>query len=377
MKKNKIYKMDCLYFGGYKPCKPYKLCKGCKEYKKIGKKILIINLDALGDVLKTTSLLPALKRKYSDSHITWITDIPAEPLLANNPHINKVCTFKLDDILPLLCQSFDVLYNGDKTRRSCALANMARAKKKFGFGLDDNGVIVPMNDEAQELYAVGLNDELKFFKNKRSNQELLGRAWDLDYKRDEYVLNLDDEEKEFIANFRKENGLKKNDFVIGVNTGSSKNYPYKRIAIDLQINLIKKLKKLIPQAKIALLGGKEDIGRNEKIKKALKGKVINTPCDMGLRKGILFIAACDMMITGDTVALHIAIALKKPVVVWFSITCENEIDLYGRGLKVISRVECRPCWKSYCDKEIKCNEVADTGQLSEAAFTLYKRYGKK
>ena len=51
-----------------------------------------------------------------------------------------------------------------------------------------------------------------------------------------------------------------------------------------------------------------------------------------------------------------AIGLKKPVVAWFGITCHQEIDLYGRGIKVLSEVGCRPCWLQSCDLDKKCYE---------------------
>ena len=67
---------NCKRFTGYKPCFPDHDClkDGCKDNIPIGTKILIINLDAMGDVLMTTAQLPALKRKFPESTIYWITD---------------------------------------------------------------------------------------------------------------------------------------------------------------------------------------------------------------------------------------------------------------------------------------------------------------
>ncbi|MDQ7053625.1 MAG: hypothetical protein Q9P14_12270 [candidate division KSB1 bacterium] len=52
---------------------PYKICEGCPDPQPYGKKILIINLDAIGDVLMTTAQLPAIKRAYPESTIFWLT----------------------------------------------------------------------------------------------------------------------------------------------------------------------------------------------------------------------------------------------------------------------------------------------------------------
>ncbi|MDX9924880.1 MAG: lipopolysaccharide heptosyltransferase family protein, partial [Ignavibacteriaceae bacterium] len=59
----------CKRFTGYKPCYPDHNCwvDGCKDHLEMGTKILIINLDAMGDVLMTTAQLPLLKKKYPES----------------------------------------------------------------------------------------------------------------------------------------------------------------------------------------------------------------------------------------------------------------------------------------------------------------------
>jgi len=67
---------------------------------------------------------------------------------------------------------------------------------------------------------------------------------------------------------------------------------------------------------------------------------------------------------------------KKPVVVWFGMTCHQEIDVYGRGIKVLSSVPCRPCWQSSCSLETKCyRELPWTmmaGAIAEMAETIQR-----
>jgi len=62
-----VLKIDCAYFKGDRPCKFYKedgvKCDECNHYKPIKNKILIIKLDAIGDVLRTTSILTPFKEK--------------------------------------------------------------------------------------------------------------------------------------------------------------------------------------------------------------------------------------------------------------------------------------------------------------------------
>jgi heptosyltransferase II len=54
------------------------------------KRILIIKLGALGDVLRTTCILPGLKQMHKTSHISWLTDPSAKCLLKSNGLIDEL-----------------------------------------------------------------------------------------------------------------------------------------------------------------------------------------------------------------------------------------------------------------------------------------------
>ena len=54
------------------------------------KKILIIKIDQMGDVLFSTMLLPLIKEKYPQSDIDYVINKKAEQILINNPHINNI-----------------------------------------------------------------------------------------------------------------------------------------------------------------------------------------------------------------------------------------------------------------------------------------------
>jgi heptosyltransferase-2 len=52
--------------------------------------------------------------------------------------------------------------------------------------------------------------------------------------------------------------------------------------------------------------------------------------------------------------MHIAIALNKYVVAIFGPTCSQEIELYDNGAKIVSDIECSPCYKRHCYKKDNC-----------------------
>jgi len=362
----------CKKFSGYKPCFSYKNCleNGCQEdnyQNKIGVKILIISLDALGAVLSFTSILPAIKRKFPISTINWITLQSSEKILFNNPLIDKVWVWNDENRMILRQMTFDFLFNADKTNYACAFANEVKAKNKLGFLLNDDGKIIPANSSAMYNYLMGNDDLLKFRQNQRSGIDIIHETFELDYQRDEYQFFFTDEEKEFIESYKKEIQYDSSKTYVGFNTGCSTLFPNKKMTIEQHIYLIQKLSEN-KSLKIVLLGGKEDTERNQQIIEGLPGNirndVINTPTTFGLRRGACFMDIADVVITGDSFGMHLAIALKKFVIAWFGLSCWTEIELYGRGVKLYQEnLECSPCWKRVCPFELECIKMIDLERI--------------
>ncbi len=365
---------ECKRFTGYKPCFAGTACyTECVDHQPIGKKILIVNLDAMGAVVQTTAMLPAIKRKYPTSHISWITLKNAYRLLDNNPYLDAVYVWEPENWMILQQMQFDILFQTDKTKRSCAFGNTIQAKEKRGFGLNKNGQIVPLNKEAHYSYILGLDDDLKFRKNEKYGTHILQESMKLDYQRDDYVLHLSEEERKYCSAYKKEHRLDGGEVIVGFNTGCSYLYPNKKMTIDQHVELINRLYDT-PNTILVLVGGPEDTERNAEIVRRVGNKVHSTPTNEGVRRGICYENICDIMITGDSFGMHVAIGLKKYVIAWFGLSCWSEIDLYDRGLKLVpAGLHCAPCWKKQCPYDLECIQMIDV----ERIVMEVKRYALK
>lgn len=354
MSKEPLYNIpDCTKFTGYKPCAPYKLCGECDDPHPAGKRILLIALEAQGAVLMTTPLLHAIKREYPDSCLTWLTMPAAMPLLENNHLIDRVLPWSDENRMLLKELVFDIVIALDKSVYAGAFVNSLKAGKKYGFGLSPHGAIIPLNEGALYHYNLGLNDTLKFRENTLTVVEMLHKTAELPYQGDRYILNLTQEEIDHRNTWAKEAGLSEDDIVIGFNTGCSNLFPNKKLRIEQQVALIEMLYDQDPGVKIVLLGGREDTERNDRIYELCEKRPIKTPTTEGLRRGITYVDLADMVVSGDSLGMHIAVGLRKYVVVWFGLACAHEIELFGRGTKILSGVSCEPCCKKTCD-DLKC-----------------------
>lgn len=347
----------CRYFNGYKPCSKshtFQLTcdEKCSQLQIPSHYILITHLGAIGAVVRSTSLLIAIKRKYPNSHITWVTDKPSDQLLRAHPLIDRVFTTTHEDLLALKILEFDIGFCIDKSLKAISISQIPKVDFIYGFTALSNGAIVPSTLAAQELWELGIDNNKKFFVNQKPETQLMIEALELGpYQRDEYFLFLNEQELEEVQRRRSRWSLE-DKILIGVNTGCSAAIPYKKLTIDANITLIEKLLK-DDKYNVVLLGGPEDTLRNQKIYTSFKNnsRVINSETEKGLRDGLISVKACDVIITGDSLGMHLGIAMRKWIVAWFGPTCAHEIDLYDRGVKILTNSTCAPCWKRSCEKE--------------------------
>jgi len=82
--------------------------------------------------------------------------------------------------------------------------------------------------------------------------------------------------------------------------------------------------------------------------------VLNTGCNHGELEFAALVERCQTIVTGDTMAMHVAIARDVPCIVLFGPTCEQEIELYGRGEKLLTSLGCSPCYRRHCDRSPNC-----------------------
>jgi len=113
-------KLDCRHFRGDKPCRFHCRCGGCEHYAPMGTRILIVKLDAIGDVARTTTMLRALREKYDPCHVTWLVAPVAEEMLRGNPLIDLVLPYVPESLEPLRVQKYDLALSLDKTARATA-----------------------------------------------------------------------------------------------------------------------------------------------------------------------------------------------------------------------------------------------------------------
>ncbi|MCD6459731.1 glycosyltransferase family 9 protein [bacterium] len=354
------FNLDCRYFIGEKPCKYNRLCEGCPDYDPFGKKVLIIKLGAMGDVIRTTPILPIIVEKFKKVHLTWLVDRQSRIFLRNNPLIDRVIEYGAQSCLRLQIERFDYLFSIDKEVRAAALATIVSADNKFGFGFNKIGNIYPFTDDAHYSLALGMCDELKFFKNKKTYQrDMLDSMGFAGEEYGHYELPLHNFDLNYGKQLLSVAGGISDRYIIGLNTGAGDRFATKRYTEKNLIKLIREITKNL-DAVVLLLGGPDEKERNGRIMVQCKDvdNLIDAGCGNPMDKFVGILNVCDIIVSTDTLALHLALALKKRTIALFGSTCNQEIDMYGLGEQIVSRPSCSPCYKNECpnsgDEFMRC-----------------------
>jgi len=266
-----------------------------------------------------------------------------------------------------------MLINLDKALNAAALATQLNAGEKRGYGLDENGVVFPMNKEAEYHYSICLDNWGKKVENKKTYPEMIFDIAGLSYDGEEYVVALPKNCSEFVSRFFGNHDIRPSDTVIGLNTGCGPVYPHKKWTLDNHEKLIGKLVKEVG-AKILLFGAQSEIEYNRELCSRFKSNVIDTTGSTSLADFASLTNICDVIVTGDTAGMHLAIALKKPVVALFGPTPAQEIDLYGRGIKLVGKVDCINCYDQFpCDRNPTCMETITPDEVFDSILSLINK----
>jgi heptosyltransferase-2 len=354
------------------------VCDRCPHYDPCAFRILIVKLAADGDVLRTTCLLPSLKKAYPTAHITWITERSAEPLLKNNPFIDRIWAPPERYLAHLLNERFGLVINTDAESSACHLATLAKAPRKRGFVCGIDGAPLPQSPAAKRWFQMGLWDHLKR-ANTETYPAIIHRIVGVPDVGSPPVLHLTAEEIGDARRMLAKKGWKPLPekrsnrasaraarLDIGINTGAGARWPQKSLPLETLERVIGQLLRGRNTPRILLLGGPAEAERNQYLAGRFRGRVLDAGTNHSLRHFAALMSQIQVLLTADTLALHIGLAIGKHVVVHFGPTSPSEIELYGHGEKIIPATDSGSCYCTECPKTPKCNELIAPEAVTQA-----------
>ncbi len=356
-------KQDCTFFRGNIPCKPNKtdgsVCPTCNHYTPISKRILIIKLGALGDVIRTTPLIVKYRELYPNCHITWLTQSP-EVLPSND--IDVILKPDAFSLFLIENSKFDIAINLDKELEACLLLTKSSASEKYGYAFN-NGEIVPATPAAEHKIMTGFFDDLSQ-KNTKSYLEEIFEICHQSFNMEPYLIRKN---KELTSKWSETiTDLAAGKQVVGLNTGCGPRWNTRLWPMDYWESLAEQLRELgfFP----VFLGGSLEHDKNTIM--AQKTNVYY-PGHFSLEEFIALTDSCKIIVTQVSMMMHIATALQKELILMNNIFNRHEFELYGRGEIVEPSKGCVCYYGNSCIKGESCMHDLLPEQIVE---TISRRY---
>jgi ADP-heptose:LPS heptosyltransferase len=357
-------KFDCIYFRGHIPCKPNKLrnkiCTSCDEYVRISKRILIIKLGAIGDVIRTTPLVVKYRELYPNCHITWLTHSPD---VVPSSHVNTIYKFDFASVYAIQNMTFDIAINLDKEPEACCLLKDVKAAEKYGFIWQDHHIDVATS-EAEHKLITGLFDNISK-ENKKHYLDEIFEICHQEFQDEPYLLDIDPSLTEKWKILKVNSSGKP---VIGLNTGCGKRWTTRLWPNEYWLQLIKELK---ADYYPVLLGGEAEDENNRKLE-SLSGAFY--PGHFSLQEFMALTSNCDLVVSQVSMMMHIVTALKIPLVLMNNIFNKNEFYLYNQGIIVEPSTGCDCYYGNTCKRAKSCMHDISVEAIMTSITKLLKKY---
>ena len=340
------------------------------------KRILIFNVNWLGDALFSTATIRNIRRNFPESFIVCIIPSRCYPILKGNPYLDEIIIFDEKDrhksILAKLSfaqflkrRQFDTVFLLHRSFTRATICRLAGIKqiigyhtKKRSFLLTKN-IIPPLKDTIHRIdYYLNIIEKAGLKVEDRYPEFFITEE---DLKFIDDFLN-----KKLIGKPRpSEQGRGKDDFLVGINPAGNwlpKRWPKEYWSI-LSDRLIREL-----SAKVIITGSPQDMT----LAKDIRDSMIERPiiaCDvLNLKQLGALCKRLDLFITADTGPLHIANAVNtKKIIALFGPTSPNITGPYpSKNVVILSKdVGCRiPCYVVDC-KDNRCMKAITVEDVIE------------
>ncbi len=360
----KDIKYDCRYFRGDIPCKPSKEhgvhCvddngNDCQYYDQVNKRILIIKLGALGDVIRTTPLLHKLKEVEPRAEIWWLTlESSVVP-----KSVDCILSFTPQSLATLYTTTFDTIYCLDKDREACALTAQLTARVKKGFTLQD-GKCVPIDAAAEHKYLTGVFDDISK-KNTKSYQQEIFEICGFEFRGEKYIMPA---LREYTWK------LPRKKPIVGLNTGCGGRWTSRLWPQSYWVVFANRLKKAGYTP--LLLGGEQEHAKNLQIAKSSGALYLG---HFPMNQFMSEVNQCDLVVTAVTMTMHITIGYGKKIVLFNNIFNKYEFELYGNGEVLEPDYACDCFYSPTCPNN--CMQYLSVDSVYVACTRLLKLPSRK
>lgn len=319
------------------------------------KNIIVRMPNWLGDLVMATPVLADLRKRFPHADITAMCQSNVAALLKCDPHISQIYSYKKPSGWVHRSQHGEIItairhgeYDlGVLTTNSFSSAWWfwrGHVKERLGYATHWRSLLLskalpfPVQKETQHLVIT---------------YKMLLEPLGIPLSDTAPQLYISAQEKEAAQELLINQGINLGeDIVVGINPGAA----YGSAKCWLPERFVEVTKRLLEDKKVFVVYFGDPAGAPlvNDICKQMPQRVINLAGKTTIREAVALIQQCTVFLTNDSGPMHIAAALKIPLLALFGSTSDVRTGPYGGGRVIHKHVACSPCYKRVCPIDFRC-----------------------
>jgi ADP-heptose:LPS heptosyltransferase len=347
------------------------------------KKILILQLNRMGDIIFTLPLIYRFKQEYPDCRITLLCYREFSEIIGNSSLIDRFIHIGIGDIdnlagfmddgtagkngFPELEESYDIAVNLAYDFGPAKISYILKADTKYGRISSRQDEIRLLGDWMKYLFSIIHNRIYNLF----NMHDLFTRTGGFQNKKTGGFLEIDQPEqrRKKVASLLAENGSafdSNNGLRVAFQMGASE--PIRAWEIEKFAELGTILSRN-DGLEVVLIGSPNEAGLGETFLSMVDYPVVNLIGQTGIPDLPVLLESCDLLVSNDTGPVHIAAAMGTRVLgIYFASAYFAETAPYGEGHVVIqAELPCSPCTDFAQCKHFDCRKTLTVEAVADAA----------
>lgn len=326
------------------------------------KNIIIRMPNWLGDMVMATPVIQDIRTAFPNARITAMAPSSLAPLLTGNPHLDEIFAFTKSNAF-LRKENKDIVRKIQLGHYDLGLLLTNSFSSAWWFW---RGSVKQRIGFAQEMRGIFLTNSIKTPPQKNKEHlvityKRLLAPLGISLSNTSPSLYITEEEKKWVNGFLDELKIPKGYQIIGVNAGAA----FGPAKCWLPERFSQAAKKMLEKEQRALLffGDRASCDLIKKITENLGPFAFNLAGRTNLRQLLTLIERCNAFLTNDSGPMHIAAALKTPLVALFGSTNEVATGPFEHGKVIHKRVECSPCYQRVCPIDFRCMKKIEVDEV--------------
>jgi lipopolysaccharide heptosyltransferase II len=313
-----------------------------------GKRILIVNVNWIGDVIFSTPFIKAVRDAYPDGYIACLIHPRCADILKDSPRLDEIIIYdeegrhksiigKLMLLLHLRKKRFDIVFMLHRSFTKALLIFLAGIKERVGYPTKNRGFLLTKTIEIPEEEV----HKVEYFLG-------LARGYGIKAGESSYEFFVSDADRENLNKILKGYNVTDKDRLVVLCPGGNwdpKRWPKENFA-KLADMLTEKL-----GVRVVLSGAKKDAALVREISGMMKSIPVISCGHTTIKELGALLERALLVVANDSGPMHLAVAMKSKVIALFGPTSPRLTGPYGKGsYKVISKNEdCEvPCYDVTC-----------------------------